>query len=144
MAVFTGTVEIGRPVEEVFAYVTEPKNSQEWEKGVEMEQTSEGELGVGSKGRRVENYMGGDKTAWEVTDWTPNELWGANFESDKFIGHAEYRTAPTDGGTQLTYQFEGDAKKRLFKLVMPLVLPMVKRRVKSDFQRLKEILESRS
>ena len=47
-------------------------------------------------------------------------------------------------GTQLTYQFEGDAKKRLFKLVMPLVLPMVKRRVKNDFQRLKVILESRS
>ena len=93
-----GTIEIGRPVEEVFAYVTEPRNHQEWESGVDEELTSEGPIGVGSKGRRVEIFMGRDESVWEVTEWKPNELLAAKFESDKFIGAGEYRTEPTDGG----------------------------------------------
>ena len=145
MPVFTGTIEIGRPVEEVFAYIAEPKNNLEWEKGVEVnEWTSEGPIGVGSKGRRVDNDFGRDEYVWEVTEWKPNELWAMKVESDKFIGHAELRTELTDGGTRLTYRFEGNPKKRLFKLLMPLFLPMGKRKSRKDFQRLKGILESRS
>lgn len=145
MPMFTGTIEIGRPVEEVFAYIAEPKNNLEWEKGVEVnEWTSEGPIGVGSKGRRVDNDFGRDEYVWEVTEWKPNELWAMKAESDKFIGHVELRTELTDGGTRLTYRFEGNAKKRLFKLLMPLFLPMGKRKSRKDFQRLKGILESRS
>ena len=145
MPVFTGTIEIGRPVEEVFAYIAEPKNNLEWEKGVEVnEWTSEGPIGVGSKGRRVDNDFGRDEYVWEVTEWKPNELWAMKDESDKFIGHVELRTELTDGRTRLMYRFKGNAKKRLFKLLMPLFLPMGKRKSRNDFQRLKVILESRS
>ena len=53
-----GTIEIGRPVEDVFTYLAEPSNVVKWESGVEvMELTSEGPIGVGSKGRRVETYI---------------------------------------------------------------------------------------
>ena len=50
MPVLKGTIEISRPVAEVFTYVTEPKNTQEWERGAEQELTSEGPIGLGSKG----------------------------------------------------------------------------------------------
>ena len=139
-----GNIEIGRLVEEVFAYVTEPKNAQKWESGVEAELTSEGPIGVGSKGRRVESFMGRHESVWEVTHWEPNELWGAKFESDKTIGNGEYRIEPIDGGTRLTYRFAGSAKNPFFKLLMPLMMPMAKRKAKKDYQSLKEILESQS
>ena len=55
-----GTVEINRPVEAVWEYIAEPKNNKEWESGVEeMVVTSEGPIGLGSMGRRVETYMYG-------------------------------------------------------------------------------------
>ena len=144
MPVLKGTIEIGRPVEEVFAYVTEPRNHQEWESGVDEELTSEGPIGVGSKGRRVETFMGRDESVWEVTEWKPNELLAAKFESDKFIGAGEYRTEPTDGGTRLTYRFEGGAKNPFFKLLMPLFMPILNRNTKKNYRKLKGILESRA
>ena len=145
MPVIRGTIEIGRPVEEVFAYVTEPKNTQEWVSGVEVDNlTSKGPIGVGSKGRRVETYMGRDELVWEVTEWTLNELAAFEVESDKFIGHGEYRTEPADGATRLTYRFKGDAKTPFFILFMPFMMPMFNRKAKKDYRKLKAILESRS
>ena len=144
MPVLKGTIEISCPVEDVFAYVTEPKNTQEWESGVEEELTSESPIGVGSKGRRVETFMGRDESVWQVTEWKPNEMAAFKYESDKFIGDGEYRTDPTDGGTRLTYRFEGSAKNPIFKLLMPLFMPMLNRRTKKNYQKLKGILESRS
>ena len=137
-----GTIEIGRPVEDVFAYVTDSKNTQEWESGVEEELTSEGPMGIGSKGRRVETFMGRDESIWEVTEWKPGERWSAKFESDKFIGEGGLRTESTDSGTRLTYRFEGRAKNPVFKLLMPFFMPMIRRKIKKDYQRLKGILES--
>ena len=140
-----GTIEIGRPVEEVFTYYSDPKSSLEWERGVEVnELTSEGPMGVGSKGRRVETFMGRDEYVWEVTEWKPNELMAIKAESDKFIGYGEWRAEPTDGGTRLTYRYRGSAKNPFFKLLMPLMLPLLKRQIKKDYQKLKEVLESRS
>ena len=140
-----GTFEIGRPVEEVSSYLSEPKNRPKWESGVEVDELmTEGPIGVGSKGRRVENYFGRDEEFWEVTEWKPNELMAFKVESDKFIGDGEWRTEPTDGGTRLTYRFGGSLKNPFLKLLMPLMLPMVNRRTKKGTQKLKEILESRS
>ena len=144
MPVLKGTIEISRPVAEVFTYVTEPKNTQEWERGAEQELTSEGPIGLGSKGRRVETFMGRDESAREVTEWTPNEQAAFKFESDKFIGAGEYRIEPTDGGTRLTYRFEGDAKNPFFKLLMPFFMPVLNRQTKKNYRKLKGILESRS
>ena len=145
MPVIKGTIEVGRPVDEVFAYLAEPKNDLEWARGVEVnELTSEGPMGVGSKGRRVETYMGRDEYVWEVTEWKPNELVAIKLESDKFIGHGNWRTEATDSGTRLTYRFSGSVKNLLFKLLMPLMTMMFKRQIRKDFQKFKEILESRS
>ena len=58
-----GTVEIGRPVEDVFAYLSDPTNNPKWESSaVEMELTTKGPLALGSKGRRVEKYRGWERT----------------------------------------------------------------------------------
>ncbi len=145
MPKFERTMEIDRPVEDVFAYLAEPKNTAEWESGVELqEQTSEGPMGLGATGRRVETYMGRDESVWEVTEWKPNEAAAFKFESDKFIGDGRWSTEATDGGTRLTFGFSGTPKNPFFKLIMPLMMPMVNGRVKKNFTKLKEILESQS
>ena len=144
-----GTIEIGRPVEDVFTYLSDPSNVVKWESGVEvMELTSEGPIGVGSKGRRVETYMGRDESVWEVTEWKPNELVAMKYESDKFIGDGEYRTEAIDGGTRLSYRFGGKPKGMFFKLLAPVVMPLMMMKIngtaRKNYQKLKEILESQS
>ncbi len=145
MAVIKGTIEIDCPVEEVFAYLAEPKNALEWESGLEVnELTSEGPIGVGSKGRRVDNYLGRDDQVMEVTEWMPNQLAAFKFESDGFISYLKWRTEPADGGTRFAYQFNTSPKNPIFKLLMPLMILIVKPKVKKKYRKLKEVLESRS
>jgi len=112
-----------------------------WESGVEEKLTSEGPVGIGSKGRRVGTFMGGDELVWEVTEWKPSEPAAYRFESDKIIGGGEYTTDPTDSGTRLTYRFEAGTKNPFFELLMPFFTPMVNRKTKKGYQKLKEVLD---
>ena len=53
------TVVIDRPIEEVFAYVTDQTNTPYWQAGlVEVQRTTAGPIGVGTKHTFVRNFMG--------------------------------------------------------------------------------------
>ena len=137
------SVDIGRPVGDVFAYLTDVKNNPDWESNVvEMEYTSEGPVGVGSTGRRVEKMMGTDESTWEITEYEENKHLAFKFESPRFQGNARYDLEPTDAGTRLAFRLHGEAKGLVSKLMMPLFMPMVRRQVRRDYDRLKGILES--
>ena len=143
MAEVRGSVDILRPVEDVFAYLSDPKNNLQWETGVvEMEFTTEAPLRVGSKGRRVQKQMGTDEGTWEITEHVPNESLAMTFESQRFTGSGGYKLNATDGGTRLNYWFIGNPRKILFKLLMPLMMPMMRSQTGKNYARLKGILES--
>lgn len=140
-----GSIDIDRPVEDVFSYLSDPKNNVEWESGVvEMELTSEGPVGVGSKGRRVENFMGTDEGTWEITEYEENKTLAMTFESPRFSGEGSWRLESTGGATRLAYRFRGDPKSSLFRLIMPLLMPMARRQIRRDYGKLKQILEARA
>ena len=132
-----GTIDIGRPVEDVFAYLKDPTNNLEWEKNVvEMEFTSEGPISVGSTGRRVEDYMGREEGTWEITEYDENKVIAMKFESPKFTGVGSWQVESVEGGTRLEYR--GDPKGFLTKLMIPIMMPMIKRQVKKD--RIREVV----
>ena len=106
--------------------------------------TSEGPMGLGSKGRRVEKMMGTDEGNWEITQFEDNKVIEMGFESDKFVGNGAWELEAANGGTRLAYRFRGETKSFIFKLMMPLMMPMVKRQVRKDYGKLKEILESQA
>ena len=137
------SVDIGRPAEDVFAYLMDVKNNIQWEKSVvEMEYTSEGPVGVGSTGRRVEKMMSTDESDWEITEYEENKRVAMKFESPKFRGNVGFDLEPTDAGTRLVFRMRGEVKGMVSKLLMPLFMPMVRRQVRGNFDTLKGILES--
>ena len=139
----SGSIDIGRPVVDVFAYLSDPTNNVKWESGVvEMELTSDGPVEVGSTGRRVEKYMGTDEGTWEVTEFQEPRSLAVSFESQKFIGDGRWDLEPIDAGTSLTYRFSGNAKNPLWRLLTPLMTPMVRRYIRRDYGTLKQILEA--
>ncbi len=138
-----GSVDVQRPVEEVFAYLTDPSNNLKWEKGVlEMELTSEGPVGVGSKGRRVENYMGRDEGTYEITEFETNKGFSFRFESEKFAGDGGYSLESAGDGTKLTYRFNAKPKNPIWGLLTPLMMPMVSRQTRKNYSNLKQLLET--
>ena len=137
------SIDVGRSAEEVFAYLNDVKNNVQWEKEVvEMEYTSEGPVGVGSTGRRVEKFMGTEVSTWEITEYEENKHLAVEFASPKFQGDVTWDLEPMDDGTRVGFQMRGRPKGLVSKLVMPLFMPMVKRQVRSNFKTLKGILES--
>ena len=136
------SIDVGRSAEEVFMYLNDVKNNVQWEKEVvEMEYTSEGPVGVGSTGRRVEKFMGTEVSTWEITEYEENKHVAVEFASPKFQGDVTWDLEQMDGGTRVGFQMRGQPKGLVSKLIMPLFMPMVKRQVRSNFNTLKGILE---
>lgn len=67
-------IVIDRPPEEVFAYVTTPENDREWvSTAVERQREGEGPIGVGSRIRAVDRFLGRRiESMLEVTAHEPN------------------------------------------------------------------------
>ena len=139
------TIDIDRPVEDALAYLKEPKNYVAWEKAaVESEMTSEEPFGLGSKGRRVEKSMWANEGVWEITPFEEDKIIGMAFESDKFVGDGAWELESANGVTRLSYLFRGETKSSILKIRMPLMMPVMKRQIRKDYAKLKEILESQS
>ena len=137
------SIDVARSPEDIFAYLKDVTNNVRWEKEVvEMEYTSDEPVGVGSTGRRVENFMGTDESAWEITEYEENKHVKVEFDSPKFHGAVTWDTEPSGDGTRVGFQMDGQAKGLISKLMMPLFMPIVRRNVRRNFDTLKGILES--
>ena len=74
MFVAENTVEIDRPVEEVFVFVTNPHNIPRWRKNaIEALQVQE-PIQAGSTFVLAENYMGRKEFGQRVVEHIPNQL----------------------------------------------------------------------
>ena len=69
-----GTVVINRPIEEVFAFLSNADNASQWQGGtLEAKQTSEGPVGVGTTGQVASQFLGRRmESTWEVTEYELN------------------------------------------------------------------------
>jgi uncharacterized membrane protein len=75
------SIEIQRPVDHVFTFVTDMKNLPKWVPAMqEVEHTSPGQMGVGTTLKGIYNMMG-LRMPWtsKVTEYEPNKKWGKEF-----------------------------------------------------------------
>jgi len=68
------SIIIHRPIEEVFAYVGDLRNAAQWQSGaLEVRQTTESPLGIGTKFTFVRKFMGRKMEASnEFVEYEPN------------------------------------------------------------------------
>ena len=147
MARIEASVVINRPVEEVFEFVTNPKNDLLWQSGVlESEQTSEGPMRVGTTVRSVSQFLGRRmEGTGEVTEYEPNRKIKTKGTSGPMTVEASYTFEPVEGGTRVSFVGEGETGglvKRLFGLADSIVVRMAQRGMETDFANLKDILEA--
>ncbi len=138
------SVTIERPVEKVWAYITDPRNDTEWQSMiVEAEQLSEGPMGVGTVERSTAKVLGRRfDTTFEVTEYEPNRRSRIKSTSGPFTFTGTYEVERADGGTRFTWAMEGDPGG-FFKVAEPLVLRVISRQVQADLVTLKDLLETR-
>ena len=74
MAAFSSSTTIKRPVEDVFAVMSNPAKEHRWSSAViEAELTSPGPVGVATTARYVGKIFGRPfESEWEITEFEPN------------------------------------------------------------------------
>jgi uncharacterized protein YndB with AHSA1/START domain len=138
------TVVIERPVEDVFAFTTNPNNESLWQStSLETEQTSEGEVDVGTTFRNTTKFLGRRiESTYQITENDPPHRQCVRITSGPLPGAACYLYEPADGGsTRFTQNFETEVGG-FFKLAEPLVARAIRRQMEADMATLKDLLEA--
>jgi uncharacterized membrane protein len=138
----TAEVHVARPREEVAAYMTDPANDPEWIGGLrEARLLGDGPLGEGSHVARVASFLGRRVDyVNEVTRLEPGRLLDMRSVKAPFPMWITYSFEDRDGGTLVRNHVRGGGG--LFSLGSPLFAPLVRRNVRKDLKRLREVLES--
>ena len=133
------TTTIARPVETVWAYVSDATNDVNWRTGLtESGMHSDGPLGVGSIGY----VRAGDAEAkWKAISYTAGSSVDWEFMDGPYSGTGGYRLVPVDGGTQFTLVADVEPTNWL-RFLGPIFSWIGQRQNQRDVEKRREILEA--
>jgi uncharacterized protein YndB with AHSA1/START domain len=142
MAQFKTSLVIRRPVEDVFAFVSNYQNSPRWVSGaLEHTKVSVGPIGVGTVIRTTGRAVGLRVEATRiVTAYEPPARYAFKTEYQQMPVTTTFLFEPVQVSTRLTVVVEGEPTG-LFKTATPLVLGAIRQQFEGDLRRLKTLLE---
>ncbi len=138
------SVTINRPIEEVFAFIAEPKNNKRWQNGVTVsEAINTGPIGLGTRVRVVRMVMGRRfESEFETTLFEPNVQFAFKTVTGPVPLEATVSvSAIQDGSTKVTLSGQADTGAG-DGLAGMMVKMMVKSQIETDAKALKKLLES--
>jgi uncharacterized membrane protein len=141
MAAIMNTIEIDRPVDEVFAYVVDPAKFPEWQldvTGVDVEGDE-----VGSRFTTVRKIGGTERSmTQEITESVPPRTWAARGVDGPIRPNATVDIEPIAADRcRVTFGLDFDGRGMAAALV-PMVRRMAAKAAPASHRRLKELLES--
>jgi uncharacterized protein YndB with AHSA1/START domain len=146
VAPIESSVEIARPPEEVFAYVTDPSRLSEWQESVvssRMEGTGPPNVGTRASVTRRMGPVERTMTA-ELAELTPPTSWAVRGVDGPVRGNVKGTIQPLDDGTRSRVTIELElVGYGLGKLLVPLVVrSQARKEMPTNMRNLKEGLES--
>jgi len=137
------SIVINRPLEEVFAVLSNIENNPKWSSAfLEAKKTSAGPIGVGTTWRVVQKALGQRiEGEAEVTEYEPNRKCALKSRSGPIPAKIRQTFEPVEGSTRVSVVFEAEPGG-FFKLAEPLVMSMLKRTLETDFANVKDLMEA--
>ena len=134
---------INRPIQEVFAFVTDHANDKYWKPFVtESRKISEGSIGVGTRFEIVTVAWGHRRSGEvEILEYEPDHMFAYRGHDRYFPFVGQLMFSTTSSGTHLRGYVEFQAQG-LWKLFAPFMLMFFRSQTKRTFARLKQILEN--
>ncbi len=138
------SVEINRPLDEVYEYVANPENLPEWAgTAIEIRKETPGPLQEGSTFTAVAKFLGRRiETPFEVTAHEFPRLHSHKSTGGPFPAEWTLTFEEVAGGTRYTQVSEGEPGG-FFGLVGPLLERVARRQLRTDLENLKDLLEAR-
>jgi uncharacterized protein YndB with AHSA1/START domain len=136
------TIHLNKPVEQVFAFLTDTSKLSTWQSNlIKSEQLTEGPLRTGSRFREVRRINNKEEEIkGEITTLEPNKRLETKTVT-KPQAMVSYVLDPEQGGTRLSYKFVL-VTSGLMRLMEPIMASSIKRGSEADFETLKRILET--
>ncbi|MFH1185663.1 MAG: SRPBCC family protein [Chloroflexota bacterium] len=136
------SVQVNRPIGEVFAYATDISKNAEWSADiVRAEQTSPGPVGVGATSVLVQKFLGKEmKNDVAVTVYDPPHRFGFKTTSGPVQFEGMQTFEEVEGGTRMTFSMKGEAGG-FFKVAEGLLGKEVEKSFERDLKTLKAKLE---
>lgn len=143
MAQMEISTTIKRPVEDVWAVISNVENNPKWSSAaLEAKQTSPGPIGVGTTARFVGKFLGRRiQSDSVVTEFEANRKYSFESKSGPFPIKGSNTVEQIEGGTRVTATFDVEPGG-FFKLAEPLVMSMAKRQLQGDLDNLKDLMEA--
>jgi uncharacterized membrane protein len=137
------TVQISRPLDEVFTYVADARNRPQWDESVDNEElTSPEPIGVSSTVRTRMRSMGREYGyTWKIIEHDPPKRMVVESTSGLFPTTLVFEFAGADGGTDVTATVTG-RPTGLMRLFQPMIARTTQQNLDRAYPRLKELLEA--
>ncbi|MEV5967117.1 SRPBCC family protein [Kribbella sp. NPDC051952] len=121
MTTIERVIVVDRPVQAVFAYLSDFENTNEWDPGTVKTTKIDGNGGVGTRYHNTSSFAGRESDLeYTVEAFEPGRLFQLRGENKSLVSHDIMRFRDTGGGTEVTYRaifhFRG-----LARLAVPLL-----------------------
>jgi uncharacterized protein YndB with AHSA1/START domain len=136
------SITINRPVEDVFAYVTDVRNDPAWHTdALEARKLTEGPIGMGTKWHvRFKPSMGVSEGDMDVTAFEANRTQTMHGQLGPMEPTLTYLVEPANGGTRFTRRIQIKVSGWM-KVMTPLMGMMTRKRGTGFLNNLKRVLE---
>ena len=143
MVRFELSVDIDRPLHEVWEYLTDPERVPEWQSSAQSShQVSDGPMRVGTRLRDERRFMGRRATSdVEVSEYEPERLFTLHGLSGPVRFTVRHRLSENGSGTRLDVEAEADPGG-IGRFMRPVIERAAGHELRGDFNRLKEKLEA--
>lgn len=133
---------INRPLEDVFAFFTEPTNNPKWEEGlIECRKVSPVPMGVGAEIIEVRKFLGRHmESKLVVTAFEPDKKYAVKVAAGPIQFEISAMFESVGEGTKVSISGQGEPGG-FFKLAEGLVKKQLQSQVDGDMGRLKRVLE---
>lgn len=121
------SVTVDRPIQRVFAYLSDFTTTTEWDPGTIRTTLQEGDGSVGTTYRNVSSFAGRQtELTYQVIEVSPDRRFALRGENKTVMAHDTMEFTSTPGGTSVTYTAEFSFKG-LARLMAPLLTPALKK-----------------
>jgi uncharacterized protein YndB with AHSA1/START domain len=141
MITVESSVQIDKPVEDVFAYAVTPENGPKWQVGLDSIMDVSGGQEVGARYTEVRKFLGQEmKTIVETVEFEPNVKWVGKVVEGPVPYEVTVSYEAIGGGTKMTTHVEAEPKG-FFKVAQGAVQGQLKKSLDEGGQNLKKLLE---
>ena len=133
---------VKRPIEEVFAVMSDASKNPRWASGIsETTKTSDGPIGVGTTWHGVGKFLGRRiESDTRYTEFEPNRKFTTEITTPFPMTVALTFESVADG-TRVNQVFDGEPGG-FFKLVGPLLVAAAKRQFQNDLDNFRDLMEA--